>query len=116
MEFFHSSSDVISREVAYQFLKNRVSFDKVFPKIKNLVSTDKEIFKSFWDQRINAEYAENVFQLGVNHVNKKNLIEAIEKFKEAVKLNSSFVLAHYFLGASLAAARDFKQAENHFIL
>ena len=31
LEFFHSSSDVISREVTYQFLKNRVSFDKVFP-------------------------------------------------------------------------------------
>ena len=113
LEFFHSSSDVISREVAYQFLKNRVSFDKVFPKIKNLVSTDKEIFKSFWDQRINAEYAENVFQLGVNHVNKKNLIEAIEKFKEAVKLNPSFVLAHYFLGNTFATIGNFKKAETY---
>jgi len=113
LEFFHSSSDVISREVAYQFLKNRVSFDKVFPKIKNLVSTDKEIFKSFWDQRINAEYAENVFQLGVNYVNKKNLIGAIEKFKEAVKLNPSFVLGHYFLGNTFATIGNFKKAETH---
>ena len=113
LEFFHSSSDVISREVTYQFLKNRVSFDKVFPKIKNLASTDKEIFKSFWDQRINAEYAEDVFQLGVKYANKKNLRGAIEKFKEAVKLNPGFVLAHYFLGNALASIGNYKKAETH---
>ena len=113
LEFFHSSSDVISREVTYQFLKNRVSFDKVFPKIKNLASTDKKIFKSFWDQRINAEYAEDVFQLGVNYVNKKNLSGAIKKFKEAIKLNPEFVLAHYFIGNAFSVIGDFKKAESH---
>ena len=113
LEFFHSSSDVISREVTYQFLKNRVSFDKVFPKIKSLASTDKETFKSFWDQRINSEYAEDVFQLGVKYVNKKNLRGALEKFKEAIKLNPRFVLAHFWLGNVLARNGDFKKAESH---
>jgi len=113
LEFFLNSPDVISRESIYTFLKNRTSFDMVFTKVKNVASGDKKIFKSFWDQRINAEYAEDVFQLGVKYVNKKNLRGAIGKFEEAVKLNPRFVVAHYFLGSTFAANRNFKKAEIH---
>jgi predicted membrane-bound spermidine synthase/Tfp pilus assembly protein PilF len=113
LEFFRGSSDVISREVTYQFINSRVSFDTVFREVKNVASTDKEMFKSFWDQRINKEYAEDVFQLGIKYANKKNLRGAIEKFEEAVKLNPSFVLAHYFLGNTFAAIRNFNKAETH---
>lgn len=113
LEFFLNSTDVISRESIYKFLKNRTSFDTVFTKVKNVASADKEIFKSFWDQRINAEIAEDMFELGVQYLNKKNLREAIEKFEEAVKLNPSFVLAHYFLGNVLAKNGDLKKAESH---
>jgi len=113
LEFFLNSPDVISRESIYTFLKNRTSFDMVFTKVKNVASADKEMFKSFWDQRINAEYAEDVFQLGVKYVNKKNLRGAIGKFEEAVKLNPRFVVAHYFLGSTFAANRNFKKAEIH---
>jgi len=113
LEFFRSSSDVISKEVTYQFLKSRVSFDTVFKEVKNVASTDKEMFKSFWDQRINAEYAEDMFELGVKYANKKNLRGAIEKFEEAVKLNPSFALAHYFLGNTFATIGNFKKAETH---
>jgi len=113
LEFFRSSSDVISKEVTYQFLKGRVSFDTVFKEVKNVASTEKEMFKSFWDQRINAEYAEDMFELGVKYANKKNLRGAIEKFEEAVKLNPSFALAHYFLGNTFATIGNFKKAETH---
>ena len=84
LEFFRSSPDVISRESIYKFLKNRTSFDTVFTKIKNVTSADKEIFKSFWDQRMNTEIAEDMFELGVQYLNKNNLRGAIEKFEEAL--------------------------------
>ena len=113
LEFFLNSPDVISRESIYKFLKNRTSFDSVFTKVKNVASADKEIFKSFWDQRINTEIAEDMFELGVQYLNKKNLRGALEKFEEAVKLNPSFVLAHFWLGNALAKTGDFKKAESH---
>ena len=113
LEFFLSSPEVISRESIYKFLKNRASFDTVFKKVKNLESADREILKSFWDQRINEEYAGDMFELGVKYANKKNLIGAIEKFKEAVELNPSFVLAHYFLGVSFQAIGDLTKSETH---
>ena len=113
LEFFLNSPDVISRESIYTFLKNRTSFDTVFTKVKNVASADKKIFKSFWDQRINTEIAEDMFELGVQYYNKKNLRGALEKFKEAIKLNPRFVLAHFWLGNVLARNGDFKKAENH---
>jgi len=113
LEFFLNSPDVISRESIYTFLKNRTSFNTVFTKVKNVASSDKKIFKSFWDQRINAEIAEDMFELGVQYYNKKNLRGAFEKFKEAIKLNPRFVLAHFWLGNVLAKNGDFKEAESH---
>jgi len=114
LEFFLSSPEAISRESIYGFLKNRASFDRVYPKVKNLASADKERFKSFWDQRLNAEYAGDVFELGVNYINQGNLRGAIEKFKEAVKLDPDFALAHFFLGNALTTSGDLKKAETHF--
>jgi spermidine synthase len=113
LEFFISSPDPISRESIYQFIKNRASFDVVLDKVKNLTNADKEILKSFWGQRVNAEYAGDVFELGVKFLNKNNLREATDKFIEAVKLDPSFVLAHYFLGNTLVKMGDLKKAETH---
>ncbi len=114
LEFFLSSPDPISRKSIYQFIKNRSSFDAAFKKIKNLAPTDKEILKSFWDQRVNAEFAGDVFELGVKHLNKNNLREAIEKFNEAVTLDPDFVLGHYFFGKTLTQIGNLKKAEIHF--
>jgi spermidine synthase len=114
LEFFLNSPHAMTQENVYPFLKNRSSLDTVFTKIKNLANTDKEIFKSFWDQRINEEYAGDVFELGVKHLNQNNLEKAVEKFKEAVKLDPNFILAHFFLGNALIAKGAFKEAETHF--
>ncbi|MFT4579351.1 MAG: spermidine synthase [Nitrospinales bacterium] len=113
LEFFISSPDPISRESIYQFIKNRASFDVVLAKVKNLANADKEILKSFWGQRINEEYAGDVFELGVKFLNNNNLRGATDKFNEAVKLDPSFVLAHYFLGNTLVKMGDLKKAETH---
>jgi len=113
LEFFLNSPDAISRESIYKFIKNRASFDAVFKKVKNLSSVDKKMFKSFWDQRINADYAIDFFEIGVKYINKKNLRGAIEKFKEAVELNPRFFVAHYFLGASFKKIGDLKKSETH---
>jgi len=113
LEFFLSSPDAMSKESIYKFLKNRTSFDTVSTKVKNVASANKEIFKSFWDQRINTEIAEDMFELGVQYINRKNLRGAREKFEEAIKLNPSFVLAHYFLGNIFATLGDLKKAETH---
>tara|TARA_Y100000588_G_scaffold202303_1_gene216006 strand:- start:239 stop:2203 length:1965 start_codon:yes stop_codon:yes gene_type:complete len=113
LEFFLNSPNAMPKEKIYQFLKNRVSFYKAFKKIKNLSDADRRMFKSFWDQRINAEYAGDVFEIGVKYVNKKNMKGGIEKFEEAIKLDPEFVLAHYFLGNTFAAIGDFKKAETH---
>jgi spermidine synthase len=114
LEFFLRSPDAISKESVYQFIQNRSSFDKVFPKIKNLANADKETFKSYWDQRVNAEFAGDVFELGINFLNKGDARQAIEKLKEAVKLDPNFSLAHYFLGDVFARIGDFKNAETNF--
>ena len=114
LEFFLSSPDAISRESIYQFLRNRTSFDTVFTKVKNLTNADKKVFKNFWDQRLNAEFAGDVFELGIKFLNKGNLRQAIEKLKEAVKLDPSFSLAHYFLGDAFAVIGDFENAETNF--
>lgn len=113
LEFFLGSPNAMSRESIYQFLKNRAPFDTVSKKVKNLAGADKEIFKSSWTQRVNAEYAGDVFELGVAYLNKNNLRGAVEKLKEAVKLDPDFVLAHYFLGNVLATNGRFKEAETH---
>jgi len=114
LEFFLNSPDAISRESIYPFLKNRSSFEGVLTKIKNLGNEEKEIFKKHWGQRLNAEYAGDVFELGIKYLNKNILREAAEKIDEAVKLDPDFVLAHYFLGKTLAEIGDFKKAEIHF--
>jgi len=114
LEFFLSSPDAIPRESIYQFLKNRTSFDTVFTKVKNLTNADKKVFKIFWDQRLNAEFAGDVFELGIKFLNMGNLKRAIEKLKEAVKLDPSFSLAHYFLGDAFARIGDFENAETNF--
>ena len=113
LEFFINSPHAMTKENIYPFLKNRSSLDRVFTKIKNLANTDKEIFKSFWDQRINEEYAGDVFELGVKHLNQNNLEKAVEKLKEAVRLDPNFVLAHFFLGNALVKKGAFKEAETH---
>lgn len=114
LEFFISSPDGISRENIYQFLKNRSSFEGVLTKIKNLGNEEKEKLKKHWGQRLNAEYAGDVFELAVKFLNENNLKAAIEKFKEAIKLDPDFGLAHFFLGTALVAKGDFKKAETHF--
>ncbi|MZH05249.1 MAG: MFS transporter [Nitrospinae bacterium] len=114
LEFFLSAPNAVSKENVYRFLKNRASFSSAISMVKNLTKADEENLKIFWDQRLNAEYAGDMFELGVQFLNKNDLRRANEKLREAVKLDPSFVLAHYFLGNSLAAIRDFKQAENHF--
>jgi spermidine synthase len=114
LEFFLRSPDAISKESVYQFIKNRSSFDTVFPKIKNLGNADKEAFKGFWDQRVNAEFAGDVFELGIKFLNMGDSIRAIKKLKEAVKLDPRFSLAHYFLGDAFARIGDFKNAETNF--
>jgi len=114
LEFFLGSPNAVTKENVYRFLKNRVSFSSAVSKIKNLTKAEKENLKRFWDQRLDAEYAGDMFELGVKFLNKNDLRRANEKLREAVRLDPGFVLAHYFLGNSLAAARDFKQAEKHF--
>ena len=114
LEFFLTSPDPISRESIYQFIKNRSPFDTVFTKIINLTYPDQKILKSFWDQRVNAEFAGDVFELGIKFLNMGDAIRAIEKLKEAVKLDPRFSLAHYFLGDAFARIGDFKNAETNF--
>jgi spermidine synthase len=114
LEFFLSSPDAIPKESIYQFLKNRTSFDAVFTKIKNLKNAEKKVFKSFWDQRIDAEFAGDVFELGIKFLNMGDIRRAIEKLKEAIKLDPSFSLAHYFLGDAFARIGDFENAETYF--
>ncbi|MEK9627481.1 MAG: fused MFS/spermidine synthase [Nitrospinota bacterium] len=114
LEFFLGSSDGMTRERVYNLHKNRVSLETVIPKIKNLDNAGKEIFKGHWDNLMNAEYASDVFELGIININNNNLEEAIAKLKEAVRLYPGFVLANYFLGRALAITGDFINAETYF--
>lgn len=114
LEFFLSSPEGISKKAITNLLTNRSSFDAVLKEIKNLENSEEETFRSFWGQRINSDFAGDVFNLGIAQINNKNWNAAIANFREAVKLNPNYVLAHYFLGNALARTGNFEMAEIHF--
>jgi tetratricopeptide (TPR) repeat protein len=60
------------------------------------------------------ETAEDFYQLGLKHENFDNCKEALESYREALRLFGEYGPAHFQLGKMLLRSADFKGARHHF--
>ena len=58
--------------------------------------------------------AYNLYEQGFNEYEKKNFGKAIDYYREAIKLNSRFVEAYYWMGRVYFDTGDYQQATRYY--
>ena len=106
LEFFLNDLRNISRDETKKLFESRSPVDDVWEQITQssyfLSKAQKATFKKHWDSRLNKEYAEVVYNLGVVLGAEGKIEKAIFHYKRAIKLNPGFARPHYNLGVALS--------------
>jgi spermidine synthase len=104
------SADKVSR-----IIDNRSSFDDVWEQITQtsyfLSKAEKDTFEKNWDSRLNIEYAEKSFDLGLQSAEPE---ESIIHYRKAIKYDPSHVKARINLGGALKKIGKTKEAISEF--